>query len=533
MSLNRETRRRARTFTPIEITRIIETARRYGANRRGAPDRRQLLVTLFTLLCHYGPRISEALMLQWEDVEFEQGEITLRTLKKKKPTWRTLPLLPVLTKELLALRAINGSQGVVFPSMNRRIAGNIFRTILHKAGLPYTRMHDLRHSFLSTLLERTRDPVLGRDLVGHGSIQVTDKYYHSIRMREKFQEMGSVYDPPTDKSARLADFTAAPPPPSPTYSPPSTAPSEPQPARSAAPWGLPWLPGVPLGGGNTVTGGMGNGAARPDADVQARMDRIEGAFVLLMRGLAEHLPLQVENRREALRERRQPLPLGPGDDAPPTAEAEGDAPDATKEAPPGLASEEAEQEEAGGDGPVLTVAECAKRLKLDARTFHSYLQRGTGPPVRRLSPCKTIILESDFEAWLESRREEPKVFSHTEAIRELVGPLGIISPGQFTDSRGLYENLKPYGLDSPTKLAKVLGPGRSRQQAQQILSGKNRFGMKVAKRIAAATGVPFTLVLQWQYNSIAAAEAAAEAAAKAQASYRPEGLLALEPPAGV
>lgn len=529
MSLNRETRRRARTFTPIEITRIIETARRYGATRRGAPQRQQLLATLFTLLCHYGPRISEALGLDWEDVDFAQGEITLRTLKKKTPTWRTLPLLPVMAKELLALRAISGSQGLVFPTMNRRIAGNIFRVILHKAGLPYTRMHDLRHSFLSTLLERTRDPVLGRDLVGHGSIQVTDKYYHSIRMREKFQEMGSVYGPPTDKSARLADFTAAPPPPSPTYSPPSTAPSEPRPARSAAPWGLPWLPGVPLGGGNTVTGGMGNGAVRPDADVQARMDRIEGAFVLLMRGLAEHLPLRVENRREALRERRQPLPLGPGGDAPPSVEAEGDAPDATEDAPTlGLASEEAEQKEAGGDGPFLTIAECAKRLKLDARTLHSYLQRGTGPPVRRLSPCKTIILESDFAAWLESRREEPKVFSHTEAIREMVRPLGIISPSQFTDSRGLYENLKPYGLDSPTKLAKVLGHGRHRQQGEQILSGKSKIGMKVAKRIAAAIGVPWTLVIQWQINSIAAREAAE--AEEARARENPQGMLY---PAGV
>jgi transcriptional regulator with XRE-family HTH domain len=513
MSFSRTTRKRHRTFTPVEITRIIETARRYGANRRGAPDRRQLLATLFTLLANYGPRISEALELGWQDVDFSTGEITLRTLKKKTPSWRTLPLLPILRKELLALRDLDSGTGRVFGTITRAIAHNVFLAVIRKAGLPYATIHDFRHSFLSTLMERTRDVALGRDLVDHCSIEVTDKYIHAIRLREKFLAMGSVYAPSVVPSAPPpapppVEFAPPPPPPPDPERNAPPRPVAPMPPTGPAPWGLPWLPGVPLGGGNTITNSPG-GAPRGNGVVQARMERLEGAFAMLIRSLAEGLPLRVKSQPQPIREARPPLalaasPMAPPEEAAPAAAQPQEAP--PREAP---AAETDARAADRGEAEAVTEVETPEEMKgteflslsklaartglsviwLRSRLRHSrhplphFRMRGSGPT------GDTIRVRWDeFQAWLETQRADPLAALLQEA------------PGAVR----LRDRLAQFDLDSPTRLASILRV--SRQRAHQILGGTYPFGLKVAKALAEATGVPFTQLLEWQEESMRAAE---------------------------
>ena len=54
--------------------------------------------------------------------------------------------------------------------------------------------------------------------------------------------------------------------------------------------------------------------------------------------------------------------------------------------------------------PSRVHAECCQRAAIVRRTFERLLACGEGPTVLHLSPRRRGVLESDFEAWLRSRR---------------------------------------------------------------------------------------------------------------------------------
>ena len=53
---------------------------------------------------------------------------------------------------------------------------------------------------------------------------------------------------------------------------------------------------------------------------------------------------------------------------------------------------------------VLSLKQCAEGAGIDPRTFARLRAAGHGPPVIRLSARRLGVLESDWTAWLESRR---------------------------------------------------------------------------------------------------------------------------------
>jgi predicted DNA-binding transcriptional regulator AlpA len=53
---------------------------------------------------------------------------------------------------------------------------------------------------------------------------------------------------------------------------------------------------------------------------------------------------------------------------------------------------------------VLNYEECAGRLGVVRRSLERLIERGEGPPVIDISPRRVGVLESDFEAWLMTRR---------------------------------------------------------------------------------------------------------------------------------
>lgn len=75
---------------------------------------------------------------------------------------------------------------------------------------------------------------------------------------------------------------------------------------------------------------------------------------------------------------------------------------------------------------------------------------------------------------------------------------------QVVEKTTFRERLAKYGLDGPTALARAIGTDR--RHAYMILSGKRsasskrpyRIGVSIAKRIGEATGLPWTLILEWQ-----------------------------------
>jgi site-specific recombinase XerD len=56
-----------------------------------------------------------------------------------------------------------------------------FHKLLATAGLEHRRMHDLRHSFATLMLEQGEDLIVVSEMLGHSSTQITSDFYAHVR----------------------------------------------------------------------------------------------------------------------------------------------------------------------------------------------------------------------------------------------------------------------------------------------------------------------------------------------------------------
>ena len=66
-------------------------------------------------------------------------------------------------------------------TLDERSVRHVFKRLLEKAGVRQIRLHDLRHTFASLLLQQGESIVYVKDQLGHASIQITViPYGHQI-----------------------------------------------------------------------------------------------------------------------------------------------------------------------------------------------------------------------------------------------------------------------------------------------------------------------------------------------------------------
>ena len=93
---------------------------------------------------------------------------------------------PVLVKELRKLKLRNQGEVVFQNTVGNRVhmgyfRDRIFRPTCKAAGLPEIRLHDLRHTFATQLITKTKDVYYTSKMLGHASIKTTaDVYGHLI-----------------------------------------------------------------------------------------------------------------------------------------------------------------------------------------------------------------------------------------------------------------------------------------------------------------------------------------------------------------
>jgi integrase len=167
----------AKAMTRVELGRLL-----------AAMPERWLL--LFELLAKTGLRISEALGLDWSDVEFGstprlhvrrqfyRGD--LRQLKTSAGR-RDLPLSPGLARALWAARPAHG-RGPVFATRDgQRLADRNVRRVLDKAGadagLEWVHFHTFRHTCASMLFEGGKNIRQVCDWLGHADPAFTLRTY--------------------------------------------------------------------------------------------------------------------------------------------------------------------------------------------------------------------------------------------------------------------------------------------------------------------------------------------------------------------
>lgn len=148
---------------------------------------RPILVTALNT----GMRRGEIFNLKWDKVDFTKRTITVTNTKSGKN--RIIPINDLLLQELILQRKANGKCPFVFPNPDtKRPFTDIkkgFKYACERAGIKDLRFHDLRHTFASRLIQVGVDLITVRDLLGHFSVRVTQRYTHS-NQDQKTQAVG-------------------------------------------------------------------------------------------------------------------------------------------------------------------------------------------------------------------------------------------------------------------------------------------------------------------------------------------------------
>lgn len=116
-----------------------------------------------------GVRITEAINIRKQDIDFNNYVITLRWLKSRKYYHRVLPMHPIL-RDLLQLYSAGMKAEDKMFKITRQRAWQLTQKYL--GGHP----HQLRHSFAVNWLRCGGDIVILHRVLGHSKIQTTMEY---------------------------------------------------------------------------------------------------------------------------------------------------------------------------------------------------------------------------------------------------------------------------------------------------------------------------------------------------------------------
>jgi len=163
----KENNARTRFLTDVEMKRLIDAA--------WLPKLRQMI----TLFINTGMRKGELQNLKWSDLDFDRNLITLPRTKNGKV--RYLPMNEVTKQVLLLRRIAKESPLLIFPGKKPDRPWDFvtaFQLARKRACLEDVRIHDLRHTFASHLCMKGVDIMTVKELLGHSSLEMTQRYSH-------------------------------------------------------------------------------------------------------------------------------------------------------------------------------------------------------------------------------------------------------------------------------------------------------------------------------------------------------------------
>jgi len=168
-------RERRESGNVFRLERGYETKPEFG-------DYTDYLTPLVLLVMHTGLRRSEAFSLTWEQTKLGHNpHLTVLAAHAKSGKTRHVPLNSVAVEVLKRWRGDGERTGLVFPNP----AGGQLKSIktawgnlMQNTKIEDFRFHDLRHDFASRLVMAGVDLYRVKELLGHGSIEITQRYAH-------------------------------------------------------------------------------------------------------------------------------------------------------------------------------------------------------------------------------------------------------------------------------------------------------------------------------------------------------------------
>ena len=165
---------RERILTEDEERKLMETCS-------------DVLRPILIVALNTGMRKGEILNLTWSQVDFINRRI--RVEKTKSGKVRFIPINDILFYQLNTLREMDGQSPYIFfnsetgkPYVDMKTG---FKAACRRAEIEGLRFHDLRHTFATRLVEKGVDIETVRDLLGHSSIIITQRYTHSNDDRKR------------------------------------------------------------------------------------------------------------------------------------------------------------------------------------------------------------------------------------------------------------------------------------------------------------------------------------------------------------
>ncbi|MGN6233086.1 MAG: tyrosine-type recombinase/integrase [Trinickia sp.] len=170
-------RSRVRWISRQEADALVLAAGRFA--------RRPHLPNFVKLALHTGCRKNELLKLEWSRIDFERRVLQLEPENTKNGKRRVVPLNDEAVSTLLEqrewVRCYAPRSRWVFAVVSGSRLTTIqkgFRAACDRAGIDNFRVHDLRHTFASWLVMAGVSLYIVKDLLGHSSITVTERYAH-------------------------------------------------------------------------------------------------------------------------------------------------------------------------------------------------------------------------------------------------------------------------------------------------------------------------------------------------------------------
>ena len=158
----REPEGRVRWITEAEAARLIDCA---------SPA----IADFIRLGLYTGMRTGEILGLTWDRVDRQRHTIRLDAQHTKTQRGRTIPLHPIAAQALDNCRARWPDSPRVYPVTTIKTG---FAGACRRAGLDDFTPHDLRHTCASWLVQKGVSLYEVRDILGHSSIKLTERYSH-------------------------------------------------------------------------------------------------------------------------------------------------------------------------------------------------------------------------------------------------------------------------------------------------------------------------------------------------------------------